>query len=452
MAGFRLKKNMLIGTASAATQIEGGNLDHSWMDWAKRGYITDGTSPARANDHFRLWEEDARLMGELGMQICRMGVEWARIEPEEGVFSEAALAHYVREIEFIKAQGIKVLVTLHHFTNPMWFERRGAFEKKENIAVFIRFIAKVVRTFGPLVNEYITINEPNVYAVNGYYFGAWPPGKKTLAGTLAVMSHLAQAHILAYRKIHELRAKMGYADTKVSYANHLRIFIPRNPAKASDRFFAKLMDRLFQGSLSKAMCLGRFDFPFRKGGLTRDERSPVKKLDDAGEAPPAAGFCDFHAVNYYTRGTVTKFQDRVKADSFKNDLGWEIYPPGIVLAAQKLYDLCPLPIYITENGTCDNDDRFRSLYLYEHLKALCESDLPVERYYHWCFTDNFEWVEGESARFGIVHVDYETQKRTVKKSGEFLRTVILNGGVDDAAYEQFVAGCRYEPGCIGGPR
>jgi len=409
MKEFKLKKGMLIGSASAATQIEGGALDHSWMDWAKQGKITDNCSPARANDHFRLWQEDTLLMGELKMQICRLGIEWARIEPEEGIFSEAAIAHYIREIEFIKTQGIKVLVTLHHFTNPMWFERRGAFEKKQNIAFFIRFVEKIVRSFGVTVNEYITINEPNVYAVNGYYFGTWPPGKKGFSSTLTVMSCMAKAHLQAYRRIHEIRTEMGFSNTMVSFANHLRVFTPENPNKLSHRFITNVMAFLFQGWISKKM----------------------------GKS------CDFHALNYYTRSTVSGFRDGVKKGAYINDLGWEIHPQGIVKCARKLYDLIPLPIYITENGTCDNDDVFRPLYLYEHLKILCESDLPIERYYHWCFCDNFEWVEGESARFGLVHVDYETQKRTIKKSGVFLREVIEKGGVDAEVYAKYVDGVGY---------
>ncbi|MBP3700299.1 MAG: family 1 glycosylhydrolase, partial [Lachnospiraceae bacterium] len=106
-------------------------------------------------------------------------------------------------------------------------------------------------------------------------------------------------------------------------------------------------------------------------------------------------------------------------------------------------DVLPRPIYITENGTCDNEDTFRCRYLYEHIKALCDSDLPVERYYHWCFCDNFEWLEGESARFGLVHVDYDTQKRTVKNSGQFYSAMIAEGGVDDALYEEYVAEQTY---------
>jgi beta-glucosidase len=104
----------------------------------------------------------------------------------------------------------------------------------------------------------------------------------------------------------------------------------------------------------------------------------------------------------------------------------------------------PLPVYVTENGTCDNRDAFRCRYLCDHLKTLCESDLPVERYYHWCFTDNFEWCEGESARFGLVHVDYATQARTVKQSGRFVSDVIAAGGVTEELYARYVQPQRYQ--------
>jgi beta-glucosidase len=126
---------------------------------------------------------------------------------------------------------------------------------------------------------------------------------------------------------------------------------------------------------------------------------------------------------------------------FVDDLGWEIYPDGIAEACRKLHDITPLPIYITENGTCDNTDTFRSRYIYEHLKVLCGSGLPVQRYYHWCFCDNFEWLEGESARFGLVHIDYATQKRTVKESGRFYSEMIAQRGVSEALYDRY---CRQD--------
>lgn len=223
MKGFSIKDGMLIGTASAATQIEGGSLEHSWSDWFRKGHITDGSNPAKATDHYRLWKEDAELMGGLGMQVYRLGIEWARVEPDEGVFDEEAISRYVEEIELLKRHGISVLVTLHHFTNPMWFEEREGFEKKANIRYYISYVEKLVAAFGSLVNEYITLNEPNVYAVNGYYFGIWPPGKCSPLKTVKVMSNLAAAHIEAYRRIHELRKRMGLTDTMVSFANHMRV-------------------------------------------------------------------------------------------------------------------------------------------------------------------------------------------------------------------------------------
>ena len=155
-------------------------------------------------------------------------------------------------------------------------------------------------------------------------------------------------------------------------------------------------------------------------------------------------YCDFNGVNYYTRTTVSGLADGVRANSPRNDLDWEIYPEGLVRCAEKLQKVLPRPLWVTENGTCDNDDRFRARYIYEHLEAVCTSGLPFERYYHWCFCDNFEWIEGYSARFGLVHVDYETQTRTVKRSGEFYRRMAAQGGVTQALYDAYIAGEVYD--------
>ena len=130
-------------------------------------------------------------------------------------------------------------------------------------------------------------------------------------------------------------------------------------------------------------------------------------------------------------------------NSPRNDLGWEIYPDGLPQAAAKLEKLLKRPIWVTENGTCDNQDAFRARYIYEHLHAMLRSGLPFERYYHWCFCDNFEWLEGESARFGLINVDYATQTRTIKRSGEFYADMIRNDGVTDEAYNTYVRGEVY---------
>ena len=426
MASFTLRDGLELGAASAATQIEGGELDHSWMDWHHRGRIRDGATPARANEHYTRWQQDDQLMADMGMQIARIGVEWARVEPAEGVFDQDAIDHYIAEVRWLNAHNIKPLVTLHHFTNPMWFEKLGAFEKRRNVQYFLRFVTRMVQAFGTEVTEYITINEPNVYAMLGYFFGKWPPGKKKFRKATRVMAVLTVAHVQAYQLIHALQKGMGIADTRVSYAQNMHVFEPEDPRKFKHRLSAYIADRCYQTSIAKAMVLGEFHWPIRNVGK-------IKK----------GVYSDFIALNYYNRTTMSGFHGGTRRGAPVNDLNWEIYPQGIVDCLKKLEMLHPLPIYITGNGTCDNADSFRCRYIFDHLQALCKSGLPVKRYYHWCFTDNFEWAEGESARFGLVHVDFSTQQRTVKRSGTFFSEIIKQGGVTEDLYHEYVEGQQY---------
>jgi beta-glucosidase len=212
----------------------------------------------------------------------------------------------------------------------------------------------------------------------------------------------------------------------VGCANHLRVFAPKDPKRLQHRWGAKLSSYLFQDALTDAMTLGKFRFPLRNRGRH-----------------PRGEYTDFIGLNYYTRSTVEGIGDGVAEGSPRNDLGWEIYPEGLVECAKRLYNVLPRPIWVTENGTCDNDDRFRCRYLYEHLKVLSQSELPFERYYHWCFCDNFEWVEGNSARFGLVRVDPITRQRQIKRSGAFYAAVIRDGGVRDETRAEFVDGQEY---------
>jgi beta-glucosidase len=347
--------------------------------------------------------------------------------PTEDSVNEEAVAQYRQELLMLKEAGIRPLLTIHHFTNPMWFERKGAFEKRENLHHYLALVELVVDRFGDLCSDYITINEPNVYATNSYCFGLWPPGKTNVLTTMKVMENLAYCHIKAYGILHEKRKSMGYTDTMVGCANHVRVFAPKNEKNLWHRISAKLTAYLFQNALTKAMTLGRFPFPLRNHG----------KL-------PKGEYTDFIGVNYYTRSTVSGIGDGVRENSPRNDLNWEIYPNGIVECTQALYDLLPRPIWVTENGTCDNDDRFRCRYLYDHLKAISASGLPFQRYYHWCYCDNFEWVEGNSAKFGLVSVDPVTRQRTVKNAGHFYSEVIKNGGVTPKMYTKYVASQEYD--------
>lgn len=424
---FSIPERMLMGVATAATQIEGGNVDSNWNDWYQRGFIKDGTDPAVGNDHWEKWQEDTAIMADMGLQIYRFGIEWARIMPKEGEINEDAITRYRKELELLREKGIRPLLTIHHFTNPMWFERMGAFEKRENLHFYIELVELTIDRFGDLCSDYITINEPNVYATNSYFFGMWPPAKKSIKSTIAVMENLAYCHIRAYQMIHRKRKAMGYTDTMVGCANHLRVFSPENPRNPWHCISAKLSAWLFQNALTDAMTLGKFTLPLRNHGKF-----------------PIGEYTDFIGLNYYSRSTVSGIGDGVKENSPRNDLNWEIYPDGIVQCAQQLYAVLARPIWVTENGTCDNDDRFRCRYLYEHLKALSESGLPFQRYYHWCFCDNFEWVEGNSAKFGLVSVDPVSRERTIKKSGKFYSEIIRNQGATSEMYENYVAKQEYD--------
>ncbi len=423
---FQLPKDMKLGVASASTQIEGGNIAHNWNDWADKGHIIDGTSPRRANEHWERYKEDIDIMSQMGIQVYRLGFEWVRLEPQPGKFDFEAVEHYRDVILYMKNLGIQPLLTLHHFSNPMWFEERGAFLKKENIPAFLDFVKFVVENFGDLVNEYVTLNEPNVYATLGYFGGNFPPGKNSVFKAFKVMSIMATCHIEAYKIIHQIRKEKGYGDTKVGFAHHMRVFEPKNPKNLWHKFCAKASERMFQSALTKACLVGKFQFP-------------VKNIlkNASGE------YADFIALNYYTRNAVSSISDETAEGVEKNDLGWEIYAKGISQCAKEQYDILPRPIYITENGTCDNTDSFRALYIADHLEDLVQSNLPVQRYYHWCFTDNFEWLEGESARFGLVHVNYDTQERTIKKSGHFYSAVIKEHGVNEEIYETYLKNEQY---------
>ncbi len=431
MSMFTLSENILLGCATAATQIEGGDKNNSWYDWANiPGHIADGSTPLRATDHYKKVKADTSLMAKMGLQVYRLGLEWSRIEPEQGKFNKKAIEHYRNEIQLLLENGIQPLVTLHHFTNPTWFEKMGAFEHEDAPEIFLDYVRFTVEELCDIVSDWITINEPNVYTVNGYIFGTWPPGKKGDIRTLSkVYTNLCACHIASYKEIHRMRLIHNFdpKTTHVSFANHMRIFEPKKTWNPLHRLSNAFMKYGFQDALTQAMMTGKATWPVN--------RLPLKVSDVYIHE---GRYYDFIGLNYYTRDAITTGKRTVFEQSPVNDLGWEIYPQGLVDISESLYKKYVAPIWITENGTCDNNDSFRCRYIYDHLLAISKSTLPIQRYYHWSFMDNFEWAEGEEPRFGIVHVDYETQKRTIKKSGQFFSEIIKERGVTESMYEKYV--------------
>ena len=425
---FILKPDLLLGAATAATQIEGGDKNNNWARFAERNKIFDGTSPTRACDHYNRWREDIDIMASMGIEVYRFGIEWSRIEPEPDVFDVDVLAHYREEIEYMISKGIRPMLTLHHFTNPLWFEGIGGFTNDRSPEIFLSFAERVIDALGDLVDDYITINEPNVYSMHSLLSGMWPPEKRSPRSVIKAYSNLTAAHIRTYKMIHSKRRAMGKDadETLVSFANHLRAFAPKNGKNLFHNICSSVGEHIFQTALTKAMMTGKCIFPVMR-------RRGVKK----------GKYYDFIGINYYSRSTISGVGDGVREDCYKNDLGWEIYHNGLIELSNKLYKKYNAAVFVTENGTCDNNDSFRPLFIYDQLKAISETENPITRYYHWSILDNFEWREGESARFGLVYIDYETQKRTVKDSGKLYADIIKNRGVTDVAYKLYVEGKEY---------
>jgi beta-glucosidase len=433
MNSFELPPDLMLGSATASLQIEGGDTNNSWHRWVERGHIKDKSHCIIADDHWNRYREDISLMRKMHHNVYRMSLEWSRIEPEEGTFNADAIKRYRAEIEELIRSNITPIVTLHHFSNPLWFEDSGGWLNKNAPSIFERYAQYAAYHLGDLVKNWVTINEPNVYLFFGYAEGIWPPGHNNIKEYFVGAKNMIHAHILAYHKIHEIREMAGHRETMVGAAHHIRIYDPKNKTPL-DKWACNNVERFFQDIFITGMATGKTIFPIGTGNY-----------------PFGRGYYqDFFGINYYTRDLVkyTPNPARVFAelhtnpDSEKNDLGWEIYPEGLYRACRKYFERFNIPIYITENGTCDAEDRFRARYIYDHLyqvKRLLDDGIDIRCYCHWSTLDNFEWLEGLSARFGLVYVDYENrQKRKLRKSGEFYGEICKHKAVTERMIKKYL--------------
>ncbi len=423
-------KGFLFGTATAATQIDGGDSASDWAHWcAQAGRIQDGSSCVTACDHWNRYEADFRLMQQLGVNSYRLGVDWSRFEPRPGERDAKAVAHFRKMLGALRKRKIRPLLTLSHFAVPQWWLDRGGWVKAENTKAFLDFVQWIVPQVGDLVYEYITFNEPNVYALFAYMDGRWPPGRGGLGGyfeSQAVLRNQLLAHFQMYDFIRETHARKGWTTPAISIAKHLRVFDPIDPESALDRDRKTEAEKRFNLMFLDGIHTGRLPRPLGKGEKVHD-----------GNA------WEFLGINYYSRTLVgfnlfapqmlfIKTLPNGRPDAPKNDLDWEIYPEGLTRLLKDMYHRYRLPIRITENGIAARDDRLRVDFLRSHLAAVLdamEGGVPVDAYYHWSFMDNFEWAEGYEPRFGLVGVDFANQKRTIKPSGKLFAKIARGGRV-----------------------
>jgi beta-glucosidase len=376
----------LWGTATSAHQVEGNNTKNDWWEWEQAGKAPQS---GKAIDHYHRFEEDFDLAKKMNTNAHRLSIEWSRIEPEEGQWDKKEVEHYKKVFAALKERGLKIMLTLFHFTSPLWFFKKGGFQNKKAPEIFARYVQFVAKEFGKEVDFWITLNEPVVYASQGYLTGNWPPGKKSIWATRRVLKNLVLAHKLSYQTIHQI-----IDNPKVGIASNLILFQPY-----PNRFMSRLMNKL-------ADYFWNWSF--------------LKKTK---------GYHDFIGINYYTRLLISKINLDLKKAVFDpqkighqvSDMGWEVYPDGFLEMILKAASLYKLPIYITENGIATDDEKQRICYLIDHLTALHQAiskGAEVKGYFYWSLLDNFEWSYGFWPHFGLIAVDRKTQKRIPKESSK----------------------------------
>lgn len=409
------------GVATSAHQVEGGCTNNQWSEWEQRGRIKSGDQCGLACDWWRNAEQDFDLAKALGVNALRLSVEWSRIEPREGEWDERALNRYREMLVALRQRGIRPFVTLHHFTNPLWFEKKGAFESRQSVRLFERYTQRVLGAFQDLCSDWCTFNEPNVYTSLGYFLGEFPPGRKgRFLQAARVTGNLCLAHAAAYRVIHNLQP-----NANVGWAQHYVVFKPRRPESAIDRWLCGFVDRRFNENFAETIESGVAPFPLNKFG---SDLSAVK------------GTCDYVGINYYSRLRAGFHADSPQTMFFRltvpphkpqGDRGIEVpygeaYPEGLRRAVERFKSF-QKPVYILENGVPDRDDRIRPWVIQssvEQMKGLLREGVDLRGYFHWSLTDNFEWNEGWHLRFGLIEIDPATQERTPRPSAQLYSEII----------------------------
>ncbi len=421
-------QGFLWGTATAAHQVEGGNTNNDWYAWEQiPGKIKNGDVSGEASGHYTRYESDFALAAASGQNAHRFSIEWSRIEPQRDVYDYDEIGHYHMVLGSALAHGLTPIVTLQHFTLPLWVDDplnpNADLDHWLSVATqdeFAEFAGDMAQEFGAEIDWWVTLNEPVVAPVAASQ-GVFPPD---IGGSIATAIEMVRgeifAHAHAYDAIHLRDTVDADGDTvaaKVGVAQHMTAFHPKDGASALDVAAAQRLSYGFNQLFLNAITSGNLDTTL-DGDFT-----------DAGEGnfPELANRLDWVGLNYYRKMLVVGGLPEPllgvpqnDLDLPRNELGWSIYPEGM-RETLDLADDYGLPIVITENGIADSDDDQRPGYLVDHLAWVAraiDEGVPVVGYMHWSLMDNFEWAEGFSARFGLYRMDYTTMERIPTESSD----------------------------------
>lgn len=414
----------LWGAATSSHQVEGDNVGNDWWAWEQApGRISDGQTSGRAADWWSgRAEQDLAWAVESGHNSHRFSLEWSRLEPEPGRWDDDAFARYHQMFAAARAMGMTTMVTLNHFTLPRWATVDGGWTDPKIVDRFTTLAARCGRAFADVVDLWATLNEPNVLAFMGYATRRWPPGRGSVRACGVAMANQMRAHAAAYEALHTVAPA-----PKVGIVLSMQRFEASRP-KAIDVTTAAAHDWLANGAMLTAL---------DRGVLLPPMTAKPEKIDGLARSYDWLG-CNYYGryqVRFDPRAVKTAFGRHTQKASRRTKLSdWgQPYPKGLTAQLLRL-GRRGVPVFVTENGIFDNDDRLRPDYLVDHVAAVhaaIEQGADVRGYFHWSLVDNFEWAEGWSTRFGLLGLDRDTQVRTPRESAELYGQICRANAIPD---------------------
>ncbi|EWH07013.1 beta-glucosidase [Pseudoalteromonas lipolytica SCSIO 04301] len=429
-----LSKDFIYGVATASFQIEGSadkRLPCIWDTFcATPGKIADNSNGERACEHVIKWREDIALIDSLGVDAYRLSISWPRVITLDGTLNHDGVKFYTDILDELARRNIKAFVTLYHWDLPQHLEDKGGWLNRETAFEFERYVDLISKAFGNKVYSYATLNEPFCSSYLGYEIGVHAPGIKGREFGRKAAHHLLLAHGLAMKVLNK--------NSPHALNGIVLNFTPCYPVTQSDADLA-----------ATAFADDYINQWYMKPVMTGAYPDIIEQLPEAhkpdilpGDMETIAQPLDFLGVNFYTRlhyqASETDYYEEMPHQAPMTDIGWEIYPKALTELLVSLHGKYQLPpVFITENGAAMDDkminsevhDQDRIDYYNSHLNAVndaMEQGVTVSGYFAWSLMDNFEWAEGYSKRFGIVYVDYVTQQRVIKDSGNAYSHLIKN--------------------------
>src|SRR3989339_517470 len=413
MQKIEFPKGFWWGSATSSHQIEGNNYN-DWSEWEKskkragelkaQGLSSADFVSGLACDSLNRYQEDFDIAKQLNQNIHRLSIEWSRIEPEEGKFDQKAMQHYIEVVRALKERGIEPMITLWHFTNPVWFANDGGFLNKKSPERFVRFVVEGLRDDASL---WITFNEgTTIYSGMAYFRGIWPPQFRSFLKMLRVDKNIIRSHILAYKTIKEIYSQSPTAPSSKEYVPPTEPEVPHASHNIKEPQIGVTENNAWIVApwYLKILGLGKLVEYYRNFFLL-------------SRAYP---YYDFIGLNYYNIARLPGSYSVLPKLDYVEDMGWEIYPEGICKVLAGLKTKYNKPVYVTENGIADAADSRREKFIKDHLYWIwraMQDGVDVRGYMYWSLLDNFEWHHGYGPRFGLVEIDYaHNQSRKIRSS------------------------------------